>query len=245
MTSGEHILLESDEREIPNPRVSRRRHASIVVRSRLRRRSLDLEVIDYYFLVVRLHRGRSFVSEYVLDLRFVAPSLQFARRIAWRWGIATLVMGGLAIATGLRIDTSGSPEEWLKACAGVSGMALLAGIAFSYRTIETIRLFSAHGRARLLEFNAGLGAIRALQPFAVKLAAHIRIAEEARRSSRSEHLRDEMREHFRLHETGVLSTEEYENSKARILAGHTSADALTRSAAAKRRGMVRLRADEV
>jgi len=245
MTTGEHILLESDEREIPNPRSSRRRHGSIVVRSRLRRRSLDLEVIDYYFLVVRLHRGRSFVSEYVLDLRFVAPSLQFARRIAWRWALATLVMGGLAVAIALRIDTSASPEEWLKACAAVSGMTLVAGIVFSYRTIETVRLFSAHGRARLLEFTTGLGAIRALQPFAVKLAAHIRIAEEARRSSRSEHLRDEMREHFRLHQTGVLSTEEYENSKGRILAGHTSADALTRSVAAKRRRTVGLRADEV
>lgn len=238
MTSGEHILLESEEREIPNPRTSRRRHASIVIRSRLRRRSLDLEVIDYYFLVVRLHRGRSFVSEYVLDLRFVAPSLQFARRIAWRWGLATLVMGGLAVAIALRIDTSDSPAEWLKAGAAVAGMALVAGVVFSYRTIETVRLFSAHGRARLLEFTTGVGTIGALQPFAVKLAAHIRIAEEARRSSRPEHLRDEMREHFRLHQTGVLSTEEYESSKARILAGHTSADALTRSVTAKRRRTV-------
>jgi hypothetical protein len=245
MTSSEHILLESDEREIPNPRTSRRRHASIVLRSRLRRRSLDLELIDYYFLVVRQHRGQSFVAEYVLDLRFVAPSLQFVRRVAWRWGLATLVLGGLAVAVALRIDTSASPGEWLKACAAVSGMTLVASIVFSYRTIETVRLFSAHGRARLLEFTSGVGAIRALQPFAVKLAAHIRIAEEARRSLRSEHLRDEMREHFRLHQTGVLSTEEYENSKGRILAGHTSADALTRSVAAKRRRPVGLRADEV
>jgi hypothetical protein len=40
---------------------------------------------------------------------------------------------------------------------------------------------------------------------------------------RSEHLRDEMREHFRLRESGVLSVEEYEASKARILAEHSSA----------------------
>ena len=245
MTADEHILLESEEPEIPNPRSSRRRHASIVIRSRLRRRKLELEVIDYYFLVVRLHRGRSFISEYVLDLRFVAPSLQFARRMAWRWALATLVMGALAVAIAVRIDTAAFPEAWLKACAVVSAVALIAGIVCSYRTIETVRLFSAHGRARLLEFTTGLGAIRSMQPFAVKLAAHIRIAQEARRTARSEHLRDEMREHFRLHQTGVLSTEEYESSKGRILAGHTSADALSRSVAAKRRRTVGLRADEV
>ncbi len=32
-----------------------------------------------------------------------------------------------------------------------------------------------------------------------------------------------MREHFRLRETGVLSAEEYETSKGRILAEHSRA----------------------
>ena len=41
---------------------------------------------------------------------------------------------------------------------------------------------------------------------------------------RPEHLRDEMREHFRLRKHGVLSAEEYEASKARILAEHSPAD---------------------
>ena len=37
---------------------------------------------------------------------------------------------------------------------------------------------------------------------------------------RAERLRDEMREHFRLKEAGVLSQEQYEASKARILGQH-------------------------
>jgi hypothetical protein len=59
-----------------------------------------------------------------------------------------------------------------------------------------------------------------VRPFTQKLAAHIRIAIAARRSSRVEHLRDEMREHFRLKEAGVLPNEEYEACKRRILAKH-------------------------
>lgn len=42
---------------------------------------------------------------------------------------------------------------------------------------------------------------------------------------RPEHLRDEMREHFRLRKHGVLTAEEYEASKARILAEHSPASA--------------------
>jgi hypothetical protein len=59
--------------------------------------------------------------------------------------------------------------------------------------------------------------------FTRKLAAHIQLAIAARRSSEAEHLRDEMREHFRLREAGVLSQEQYEASKARILAQHAPA----------------------
>jgi hypothetical protein len=102
-------------------------------------------------------------------------------------------------------------------------MAVAAAVVCLYRTTETISMYSAHGRAKLLEFTSGLGAERTFRPFTNKLAAHIKLALAARRPMRSEHLRDEMREHFRLRENGVLSVEEYEASKARILAEHSSA----------------------
>jgi hypothetical protein len=64
--------------------------------------------------------------------------------------------------------------------------------------------------------------------FTHKLAAHIQLAIAARRLSEMEHLRDEMREHFRLKEAGVLSQEQYEASKGRILARHAPAHLSTR-----------------
>jgi hypothetical protein len=53
-----------------------------------------------------------------------------------------------------------------------------------------------------------------------KLGAHVRLAAAARRSTRVEHLRDELREHYRLKEAGVLAGETYDAGKARILAQH-------------------------
>jgi hypothetical protein len=55
---------------MPDLRGARTVHAQIEFRSRLRRRVLHLEIIDYYYLSVRSH-SRSVWLEYVLDLRFV------------------------------------------------------------------------------------------------------------------------------------------------------------------------------
>jgi hypothetical protein len=217
----EHILLESDVREVPDGRSAHKVHARIDVESRLRRRTLQLEIIDYFYLVVRLHRSNSIVAEYVLDLQFVDPSLRLSRRIASRWMIATLVLAALAIGIAVRISSSAAPGNWLAVCATVSGMAVAAALVCSYRTTETVTLYSAHGQAKLLEFTSGPGAFRAVKPFMVKVVAHIKVAVGARRPSRAQHLRDEMREHFRLRRSGVLSAEEYETSKGRILAAHS------------------------
>jgi hypothetical protein len=102
-----------------------------------------------------------------------------------------------------------------------------------YRTTETATLWSTHGAAKLLELTAGLGRVRLARSFMIRLAAHIRLSSAARRRMRTEHLRDEMREHLRLKELGVLSAEEYEASKVRILNEHSRT---ARNVAAKRPG---------
>jgi hypothetical protein len=235
MAASEHILLESDERKIPHPRCARKQHARIELQSRLRRRTLQLELVDYYFLVVRSYRANRVAAEYVLDLRFVDASLALSRHLAWRWLLSTLVLGVLAGAIAFRIGTSSAPLGWLAVSGALSAMAVAAAVVGIYRTTETISMYSVHGRARLFEFTRGLGVKRAFKPFINKLAAHVKLATAARRTMRSEHLRDEMREHFRLRESGVLSAEEYEASKARILAAHTPADSRDGLSASERR----------
>jgi hypothetical protein len=235
MAASEHILLESDERRIPNARCSRKRHARIELHSRLRRRALQLELIDYYYLVVRSYRAHFVAAEYVLDLRFVDASLALSRHFASRWLLSAVVLGALAGAIAFRIGGSAASAGWLAAGSIVLAMAVAAAIVCIYRTTETVSMYSAHGRARLFEFTSGLGAKRALAPFTNKLAAHVKLATAARRPMRSEHLRDEMREHFRLRENGVLSAEEYEASKARILAEHAPVDSPDGLTASERR----------
>jgi hypothetical protein len=235
MAASEHILLESDERQVPHPRCLRKVHARIELHSRLRRRALQLELVDYYYLAVRSYRARFVAAEYVLDLRFVDASLALSRHFASRWLLSTLVLITLAGAIAYRVGGSATPGGWLAAAGVVLTMAVAAAVVCIYRTTETVSMYSTHGRARLFEFTSGLGVKRAVHPFTNKLAAHVKLASAARRPMRSEHLRDEMREHFRLRENGVLSAEEYEASKARILAEHAPVDSPDGLTASQRR----------
>jgi hypothetical protein len=68
--------------------------------------------------------------------------------------------------------------------------------------------------------------LRAIRTFLPRLEAHLRIA-GARRRAGADHLRDEMREHFRLKEAGALTEAEYEAAKKKILATHGVARPLT------------------
>jgi hypothetical protein len=94
---------------------------------------------------------------------------------------------------GLRgIVTSTAPwwrHEWLSATVAFFAVAAAAMYAAVHRTAETLTLFSAHGRAKLLFHAGGPGTLRAFRMFLPRLEAHLRIA-GARRRAGADHLRD-------------------------------------------------------
>lgn len=228
----EYILLESDVREVPEPGRARKVHAALHCFGRLRRRGLELAIIDYYYLAVRTGRA-GLLREYVLDLRFIDGSLGLTRHFPWRCIAAALALAMAAAFSAWWIGSSTLPwwqHKWLPMFGATFALTVCACLVCAWRMTETLSLHSVHGRAALLEYTGGLGTLRMAHQFTRKLAAHIQLAIAARRSSESEHLRDEMREHFRLKEAGVLSEEQYEASKARILAQHAPAATAIRPA---------------
>jgi len=223
MSATEHILLESDEHEVPDPRAAHKVHARVGLRSCLRRRAVQLDIIDYRYLLVRSWRSHTLLAEYVLDLRFVDRAPRLSRHVAWRWMMAALGLIAVAAAIAVEIRLSGWQlwqHHWLVPFLVAAGSGALTVFICAYQTSETVILYSAHGRAKLLEFTGGLGTLRAVRPFLAKLAAHIQVATRSRRRSKAQHLRDEMREHFRLQEMRLLCLDEYEAAKARILRQH-------------------------
>lgn len=223
MHAAEHIVLESDVREIPHFRSQRRVHATLRCRSRLQRRRLDLSIMDYYYLGVCLVQSAAAPQEYVLDLRFVDPSFAMTRRVPWRCIWAALGLTGAAAASAMWFAAAtAAPQRHLAAliCAALFAGAVLTYLAVAARLVETVSLHSLHGRAAVLEYRGSAGTLRRVRPFMRKLAAHVQLAAAARRATMAEHLRDELREHYRLKEAGVLAAETYDACKRRILARH-------------------------
>jgi hypothetical protein len=224
MQVREHILLESSEpREVPELRTARRIHARALLRSRLRRHVAELVLLDLCYLSVRHQRRRGSISRYVLDLRFVDPVPRLERHVPSRWIGASAA--GFALTFLVAWQVAHSPGHWwehasLTACAGLFAASIGITFVAVWRTTETVALYSTHGRARLFEFTGGLGTFRGLRAFEPLLIAHLRHAVAARRRDFGDHLRDEMREHARLRDLGVLSGNEYEISKRRVLAAH-------------------------
>ncbi|HEV2227495.1 MAG TPA: hypothetical protein VGR86_00940 [Steroidobacteraceae bacterium] len=223
MQAAEHIVLESDVREVPQLRSQRTVHATLQCRSRLQRCSLHLSIIDYYYLGVCLAQSAAAPREYVLDLRFVDPSFALTRRIPWRCIWAALALSAAAAAS--TIWFAAETEARRRHLAALISAALFAGAALAYlavaaRLVETVALHSLHGRAAVLEYRGSAGTLRRARPFLRKLAAHVQLAAAARRATMAEHLRDELREHYRLKEAGVLAAGIYDACKRRILARH-------------------------
>lgn len=232
---AEHILLESDLREVPVRGSARKVHAGVAFRSRLRRRSLQLEIIDYYYLCVRCC-SRSTRLEYVLDLRFVGTP-QLTRHISWRWITAAMLLAML-LAYGIATpDVPTLPRwqrHWFEVYGAIVGAWVVVTLVAAWRTTTTVRLISTDGAATLLEYTSGLGTLRGVRRFMAKVAAHIRLAAAARRGTRAAHLRDAMREHARLRELGALSGPQYESAKTHILGQHSPAKAPSFARAAAR-----------
>jgi hypothetical protein len=223
MDRMEHILLESDDREVPTLETARRIHARLIVHGGRWRRSMELALIDYFYLSVRTARAQTVDTRYVVDLRFVDPAPLLTRQVAWRWIAACGAFLALGLLGAREVADSTTPwwrHELLPATAALLGVAVSALFAAVHLTTETVALFSAHGRVRLIAHTGSVGTLRAFRGFLPRLDAHLRIAAAARRQAHAEHLRDEMREHYRLKEAGALTDSDYDAAKRQILATH-------------------------
>jgi len=218
---SEHIHIEADPGVVAAPAALRRRkvRASYALQSRLRGCATELAIHDDHFVAVRTVRPDAEPRKYEVDLRFASPKPVRVRTISWFWlalaaSLALLATGGIWASWG----------HWTSPILLTALVTLLAAsgamILFLRRTVESLEFVSVHGGATLISVVGGIGSARAGKQFFVELIKSINAAKAERPQERPQFLRDEMREHHRLRELGVISEEQYEQGKARILASH-------------------------
>ena len=224
---AEHVAIEATQDYLETMSL-RQPHrptiASYSLHSSLRGCATELRILQDHFLGVQYQRPRQPPRKFTFDLRFANPRPVRVRNVAW-------VCLGLAIAcclaTAAAFAWAGIAAATFRPHPGfiVGIVGTLATLALLYlflrRTTESLQFTSVHGNAVLIDLVGGIGAAKAGKHFIVELIRNIAAAKLARSQPPAQFLRDEMREHHRLRELNVIGQEEYEASKARILAAHS------------------------
>jgi hypothetical protein len=222
---AEHISIESEPGSFLSTGSHRRRGilSSYALVSRLRGCKTELSISEDHYLSVNAVRPNQEPLRYEVDLRFANPKPLRVRHISWFWFCLALTLGLLGVGA-LWLRPLGPQAPWLDpiflTALVTIGAALGAGYLFVRRTTEALEFTSAHGGATLVSVLGGIGSARSGKRFFIELIKNINAAKIARPQPRAQLLRDEMREHSRLRELGIISQEQYEQSKARILASH-------------------------
>lgn len=219
----EHVCLESDELVFDGRCLGAPVGPSLTITSQLRGCMTELTVLEGHQLAVRTQRPQRPERRYVLDLRFIDGEPVTRRFIAWRCWLASVALAALAGA-GYRLAAMPEVAPWLHMALpgsiGSLAAAVCIGMLALYRTHETIQLRSVHGRAVLVEITGSPGCSRSAAAFAAEMARRIDEARARVAQSKQRFLCDELHEHRRLLEEGVLAPDVYEAGKRRILRAH-------------------------
>jgi hypothetical protein len=221
---GEHIHIEAEPGAVCAATAQRRRkvRSSYALKSSLRGCETEVSILEDHFAAVRAVRPDAQPRRYEVDLRFANPKPLLVRSISYFW--LTLAAALTLLAVGGLWSTWTDAGRWSSAIFLTALATLLAAagatIMFLRRTVESLDFVSMHGGATLVSVVGGIGSARAGKKFFIELIRSINAAKAARPQERAQFLRDEMREHHRLRELGAISEEQYEQSKARILASH-------------------------
>ncbi|WP_293856398.1 hypothetical protein [Steroidobacter sp.] len=223
---AEHISLETghdDSAGQAKKRPHRKTRLSYSLASRLRGCVTQLALLDEHYLQVQVARPDVEPKKYDFDLRFANAKPVLVRHIAWFW-VALATSLALLATCALWMLWPGSAADWLSPAPLTAVVALLAALGsvlmFLRRTTESLEFTSVHGDVTLVSVTGAIGSARDGKKFFIELIKSINAAKAARPQPPHQFLRDEMREHHRLRELGVLTEEQYEASKSRILASH-------------------------
>lgn len=192
-------------------------NATLKQNSQLRLCEYSFELFNHHFLSIKMDKAFYRTSEYQLHIGILDPEPIRSLRISWGFLVAFSVLAGTAGMTGFTnlLPNYSILTPILLVCAG---LFLLVAV---YRSHYRLLFYSQNGRIPLVTlFNR--------KPDQDTFSTFISIlTDQIREASTNldfiygnEMLNVELREHRRLMETGIISRDEYNISKSRILRRH-------------------------
>ena len=214
----EEICLSAPDLD-PEPQRSAepaRQVAALEQINRMRRCRSQFTLYSNQRLAVRTQGVLQDPRDYRVDLRILDPQPKRQRRIAWHYVLGFAVLSACAGFLALLSDTTNSTP--LAVMASVS--AALSLVLAIYRSHDRLVFYSQHGRVPLVVLFSRLPDRVTLDGFTDALIKEIKDARVHYPYS-SETLSEELKEHRRLREAGVISSRRYDIVKQRILRQHS------------------------
>ncbi|MGD8940641.1 MAG: hypothetical protein PVJ72_14740 [Gammaproteobacteria bacterium] len=221
---AEEILLESNEDLVsePSEETFNKVTAQLVQIQKWKRQSVGTQILDNKFLFVkRYQHGRS--TSYWVNLLFANPVPQRVKRIDWRWGIAALIL--LANSAGFIAAEHywNLSEKFIffnSITVIFATLALISFLTMIYKSKNALVFHTLHGHLPILSLAINNPSKQAFQSYAKTLRQCIEAIQQKNAHKTKNQLANELAEHRRLKDSNVISQQEYEQAKNRILSQH-------------------------
>jgi hypothetical protein len=226
--SGEHqaeeILLESNENLVrePSEESFARVTAQLVQIQKWKRQSVGTQILDNKYLFVKKYRrGRS--TSYWVNLLFANPVPQRIQRIDWRWGLAALILfansaGLIAVEHYWRLSAKFIYFNSITII--MATLALISFLAMIYTSKNVLLFTTLNGHMPILSLAINNPSKTAFRSYVKTLSQSIERIQQQNAHRMKNQLANELAEHRRLKDNNVVSQQEYEQAKNRILSQH-------------------------
>ena len=211
----EHIYIgdefADDYREPTNVEKQRR------VLNRVNGTLTTISFFEEGFVRVRETRKNKLVKEHTLELRFLSDEAAVSKRLALTFLWTALGVGCLALLVSFVLPMTALAQFTISATASLSTIAVIALLLFVYRSDETHRFCTASGHAPVISLTGSIGCIRKVRAASREIAKAIREEAGGCDTEDVRYLRAEMKVHYKLAETGVISREACSDGTSLIL----------------------------
>ncbi len=212
----EHVFLVSDELEDVAPSSIDEELVQATAEGRL-----EISLFNGAYAAVHQRASRGRTRDYWLNLAFLDPEPRRMQERTWVFAAGVLTLTALCAWVLEKTVLSGEAAAGMQMLVPVALLAAAGTLAVGlHRYFNSLHFLTRHGRVPVLKLTANSPDRKALGRFVQKMAAAARAAHDRRIVVPTHYLRDEMKEHRRLREGGILDEKHYEAAKTRVLAAH-------------------------
>lgn len=218
----EHILLTSEHNSDTATHTTQR---NFVQASDSKGYRAEYEIFNAHYVGVQIGKANKKTLDYTVDLTFLDPTPVRSRNIDWLFLNTALGLLAVTFLLYTYVQASAFPvleSPWFPLLILLGAGAFIAVLIGLHRSSDRILFYSRHGRAPLVDLLNNNPGKNEFQDFLQDLEQRIRQAQEGAYPNTREHLAAELREHRRLKDEAIISVEEYETVKRRILGSHES-----------------------